>query len=69
MKIRAFTGSDNMLWCVTLTGTRVHGPFTSMAEVRAVAPLIRDHERGCRAAERALKPQPAADHDVREDVE
>ena len=64
MTIQAFTGKDGLLYCVTATGTRVHGPFTCKAEVRAIAPLIRDHERGCEAARMALTPQPLSDADV-----
>jgi hypothetical protein len=64
MTIQAFTGKDGLLWCVTATGTRVHGPFTCKAEVRAIAPLIRDHERGCEVARMALTPQPLSDADV-----
>lgn len=69
MKIRAFTGVDGLFYCVTTKGTRVHGPFITQAEVRAAAPLIRDHERSCVVADRALRPQPLGDHDIREDVE
>ena len=64
MTIQAFTGKDGLLYCVTATGTRVHGPFTCKAEVRAIAPLIRDHERGCEVARMALTPQPLSDADV-----
>lgn len=64
MKIRAFTGKDGLFYCVTTKGTRVHGPFTSVAEVKAVAPLIRDHERGSEAARKALTPQPLSAADV-----
>lgn len=69
MKIQAFRGVDGLLYCISLKGSRVHGPFTSVREVRAVAPMIRDHERSNAAADRALRPQPLADHDAREDVE
>ena len=64
MTIQAFTGKDGLLYCVTATGTRVHGPFTCKAEVRAIAPLIRHHERGCEVARMALTPQPLSDADV-----
>ena len=63
-KITAFTGKDGLFYCVTTKGSRVHGPFTSAAEVRAVAPLIRDHEHGCEAARKALTPQPLDAADV-----
>ena len=64
MKIQAFTGKDGLFYCVTTTGTRVHGPFTCKAEVKAAAPLIRDHERGSEAARMALTPQPLSEADV-----
>lgn len=63
-KITAFTGNDGLFYCVTTKGARVHGPFMSAAEVRAVAPLIRDHERGIEAARKALTPQPMSEADV-----
>jgi hypothetical protein len=63
-KIRAFAGKDGLFYCVTTSGDRVFGPYTSVREVKASAPLIRDHERSNEAARKALTPQPLDAADV-----
>jgi hypothetical protein len=57
--MKAFKGSDNLFYLVTTNGTRVHGPFNTVAEVKAVASMIPAHERSNEAARQLLTPQPA----------
>lgn len=67
-RFHTFQSKSGLFYCVSLTGDTVHGPFTSEREVRAAKPLITKHEQCNETVREFLKPQPGADHDVREDV-